>query len=572
MKNSLFHLLLDTHYWKNFIPKTWVCFKEGYKLSTFRSDFLAGITVGVIALPLAMAFAMASGASPEQGLITAIVAGFLISLLGGSRVQIGGPTGAFVVIILDIIQRQSYAGLVTATLFAGIILVLFALFRLGTWIKFIPYPLIMGFTTGIAFIIFSQQMKDFFGLKNVPKASNFIEGWNHFFHYLPSWDMITCLVSASTLILIVLIRRFMPIIPWAISAMVIMTLITSGFDLPIETIESRYGAIQGSWQLFTGPKFLWGWDSIKKLMPDAMTIAMLAGIESLLCAVIADGLIGQRHRPNAELMGQGIANMASALCGGIPATGALARTAANVKCGAKTPLAGIIHALTLLFVLFYLGPLVSKMPLGSLSAVLVVVAWNMAELDHFMRLLRSPKGDVSVLLLAFLLTVFVDITMAVQVGMVFAAFLFIHRMSKQKIVRDLKEVEKSDLHEFSKDPQAISKKNVPSGIEVYEITTSLFFPLVDSIREIMSNVEKPPHVFILRLRKVSDIDATGLRSLEELIHKCKRKKIQLVLSGVSKELESSINNFGLIPLIGKDNIQPHIDSALKRAEEILVKK
>jgi SulP family sulfate permease len=410
-----------------FIPKSFLYLRNGYRFATFKKDLLAGLTVGIIALPLAMAFAIASDVSPERGLYTAIVAGFLISLLGGSRVQIGGPTGAFVVIVYGIIQRTGYEGLCLSTIIAAFILILLGIFRIGSWIKYVPNPLITGFTTGIAVIIFSTQIKDFFGLQIGTPPADFLEKWMAYFKAFPTFDPLTVSLAAGTLGLIVLLRRFTPWLPWGICAIVVATAICMLLHLPVETIHSRFGEIPRSLPTASLPRFSIPIDNFKEIFIDGITIAFLGAIESLLSAVIGDGLTGGRHRSNCELIAQGIANFGSIIFGGIPATGAIARTAANVKTGAQTPVAGMIHAVVLFLILYCLAPIVSQIPLAALSAVLIMVSWNMSEMNHFARLLKAPNEDRIILLTAFFLTVFVDIIMAISMGMILACFFFMKR-------------------------------------------------------------------------------------------------------------------------------------------------
>jgi SulP family sulfate permease len=558
--------------WHDFVPKSLVClFKEPYNLSIFRKDLQAGVTVGIVALPLAMAFAIASGVSPERGIFTAVIAGFLISLLGGSRVQIGGPTGAFVVIVYDIIARQGYGGLVAATLMAGLLLIVMGLCRMGTWIKYIPYPLVTGFTTGIAVIIFSSQVKDFLGLKMEQVPADFIPKWQAFFKALPTIEPMTFAVGAGTLAMILLIRRFIPYIPWGIASIVIATLVSWGLHLPVETIASRFGEIPRMLPFPSLPALPVGLADWHLLIPDAMTIALLAGIESLLSAVVADGMVGGRHKSNCELIAQGIANLGSCVFGGIPATGAIARTATNIKTGARTPIAGIIHAITLFLIILACAPIVSRIPMAALSAVLVMVAWNMSEVDRFRHLLKAPLGDVAVLLSAFLLTILVDLTVAVEVGMILAAFLFMKRTSELSNVVTLSKFTEENggglLEE--KDPDAISKKKVPSSVEVYEINGPFFFGIADSLQNVLTNIERPPKVFILRMRKVPAIDATGLHALDDFYDRCKRTGTMLLLSGVKGTLAEEFKKYGVEKKLGKQNIFPHIDAALFRAEEIV---
>lgn len=556
-------------YFFEFIPESVQSLYNGYGLATFRKDLLAGITVGVVALPLAMAFAIASGVTPERGLITAVIAGFLISLLGGSKVQIGGPTGAFVVIIYDIIQRQGYEGLVIATLLAAFILITIALCRLGSLIKFIPYPLVTGFTTGIAVLIFTSQVKDFFGLQITKEPSVFLEKWPVYLQHAGTWNSHALVISLSTLLLIILLRRFAPRLPWGILSIGIVTFISVALKLPVETIASRFGQIPSSFPMPSFSVFHFQYEDLAMLIPDAITIAFLAGIESLLSAVVADGMIGGRHRSNCELFGQGIANLGSIIFGGIPATGAIARTATNVKTGGCTPVAGMVHAVVVFLIVYFFAPYVSLIPLPALAAVLMVVAWNMSELHHFRHLLKAPKGDVVVLLSAFLLTILVDLTVAVEVGMILAAFLFMKRMSDVSKVTQLAPILEEAMDETPiTDKQSIQKKTIPAHVEVYEINGPFFFGVADSLKVVLDTMERPPKVFILRMRKVPVIDATGLHALGEFFLNCEKNNTHLLLSGVKETVKEKIKKFGLLEKIGEENVFYQIDSALKRAGEL----
>ncbi len=552
--------------WKEFTPKSWTLLREGYTLGLFKNDLIAGITVGIVALPLAMAFAIASGVSPEKGLYTAIIAGFLISLLGGSRCQIGGPTGAFVVIIYAIIQKSGYEGLAIVTLIAAAILLIAAFSRLGSLIKYIPYPLITGFTTGIAVIIFSSQVKDFCGLHIPQLPADFIPKWLAIFTALPTLDLTTFGLAAGTLAAILLIRRFIPILPWGITAVVLATLVSWIFHLPVDTIASRFGEIKRSFPLPAFPSFAGVNLDWRNLIPDAITIAFLAGIESLLSAVVADGMAGTRHRSNCELMAQGFANIGSIFFGGIPATGAIARTATNIKTGAKTPVAGMIHAITLLLIIFAFAPLVSQIPLAALAAVLMMVAWNMSELEHFIHLFKAPIGDRVVLMATFLLTVLVDLTTGVEVGMILAVFLFVKRMGDMPGVVSLAVFEQ-DLSDKD-DLKAMGQKKLPPHVEVYEITGPFFFGVADSLKNVLSNIEFPPKVFILRMRKVPIIDASGMSALREFYDKCHKDGTALFLCEVGDQLKAPLKKFGLIDLIGSDHIFSTIDQALAHTSKI----
>lgn len=539
---------------REFLPKSIFCLRSGYRFDSFRKDLLAGITVGIIALPLAMAFAIASGTTPERGLFTAIIAGFCISAFGGSRVQIGGPTGAFVVIVYDVIQRTGYEGLALSTLIAAGLLILFGLLRIGSWIRYIPHPLVTGFTTGLAVTIFSSQIKDFFGLNMGSLPPGFIDKWMSYFSALPSLHGPTFLVGAATLASIIAIRKWAPKVPWGILAIAAATAICYFFAVPVETIQSKFGQIPHQLPIPHLPSFVVPEGKMGEIVMNGLAIAFLAGIESLLSAVIADGIIGSRHKSNCELVGQGIANFASILFGGIPATGAIARTVANIKTGAQTPVAGMIHAAVLLTIILFLAPVVSQIPLAALAAVLMMVAWNMSEVDHFTRLLKAPRGDIAILLTAFFLTILVDITIAISLGMILASFLFMKRMSQ-----------------FSKTVQLKpSDKPVASDVAVYEIQGPFFFGAADLLKELQINLEKPPKVLILRMHHVSLIDASGMHALKEFYQKCHRNKTVLLLSEVHGQTEIYLKQFGLTQLIGEGHIFPHMDAALSKAEMLVL--
>lgn len=556
-----------------FIPKSYLYLRSRYTLDIFKKDLLAGVTVGILSLPLAMAFAIASGVTPERGLFTAIVAGFLISALGGSRVQIGGPTGAFVVIIYGIIQRTGYEGLAISTLIAAIVLLLLGIFRLGSWIKYVPHPLIVGFTTGLAVIIFSSQIKDFFGLQMGAPPADFVEKWAAFFQAFPTFDPLTLAVSGGTLAVILLIRRFIPYVPWGIAAIALSTFVCWVFQLPIETIQSKFGEIPHNLPIPQLPTLAIPDGKFGEILMNGCAIAFLGAIESLLCCVISDGMIGGRHKSNCELVGQGIANFASILFGGIPATGAIARTAANVKTGAQTPLAGMIHAMVLFAIIAFLSPIVSKIPLGALAAVLMMVAWNMSEMPHFLRLLKAPAGDMTILAAAFLLTIFVDITVAISLGMIIASFVFMKRMSDYSRTIPLTQIFRERGSEFPErtDPDAISKRVVPEGVEVYEIQGPFFFGAADLLKDLMQLFSAPPKVFILRMRHVPMVDASGMHALKEFYHSCRKGNTVLLLSGIHEQTHKELKVFGLTDLIGEEHIFAHIDAALLKASDLIHK-
>ncbi len=552
---------------KNFQPKLFTLLKT-YNRKTFGADLVAGVTVGIIALPLAMAFAIASGLPPERGLFTAIIAGFLISLLGGSRVQIGGPTGAFVVIVSGIVTQFGYAGLCWVTLMAGVLLILFGLFRLGGLIRFIPFPVTTGFTTGIAVVIFSTQVKDLLGLRMEDVPSEFIEKWGAYFRSLDTFRPASALLGIGTIVLIVLIRRYAPKIPAMLVGMLAATGAAALLHLDVETIGSRFGDLPRMLPVPALPG-LEGMD-FRAMVPSAVTVALLAAIESLLSATVADGMTGGKHRPDTELIAQGIANIGGILFGGIPATGAIARTAANVKSGARTPVAGLIHAVTLLLVLLLFAPLARMVPLAALAAILTVVSYNMSERHHFMSILRGPVSDRLVLLLTFALTVLVDLTVAVQVGIVLSALLFIRRMSEITDVRFVTSAVRGDDTE-AEDPLALALRNVPDGVEVFEVNGPFFFGMADTFWNALRNIERPVPVLILRIRNVPAIDATGLHVLEELHRKCLREGTQLIFSGVLPQPRKVFEQSGFMKLIGEENFRSNIDEALKRATDLTQK-
>jgi SulP family sulfate permease len=559
-----------------FIPKSIVCFREGYTRERLFRDLIAGVVVGIVALPLALAFAIASGVPPERGLYTAVIAGFLISALGGSRVQIGGPTGAFVVIVYGIVAKYGYDGLVIITVMAGVILVVLGLARMGALIKFIPYPVITGFTSGIAVIIFSSQLKDFFGLKMGAIPAEFMEKWTAYGEHLQSINIPTTLLAIGTLLILVFWPRVSRMVPAPFVAMVVATVIVQIFHLPVETIGTRFGAVPSSLPAPHWPSI--PWSHMKEFVSPALTVALLAAIESLLSAVVADGMIGTRHKSNMELVAQGVANIASPLFGGIPATGAIARTATNIRAGGRTPLAGITHALTLLLILVFLGRWAAMVPLCSLAAILVVVAYHMSEWESFAGLLRAPRSDLVVLILTFGLTIFVDLTVAVQVGIVVAALLFMKRMSDLTVVEGIT----SELRDENDDPNEITESRrgkrivagheIPPGVEVYEVNGPFFFGAADKIKSVLTEIAKPPKVFILRMRYVPAIDATGIHALEQMAKKCRHEGTTLILTEIRQQpLRALVRARKLDAIGGRENLAKSIEVALERAEEVLSK-
>lgn len=538
---------------------------KNYSWNQFRSDSVAGIVVGIVSLPLAIAFAIASGVSPDKGLYTAIIAGFIISTLGGSRVQIGGPTGAFVVIVYSVLQKFGMDGLLLATLMAGIILVAMGLFRFGSIIKFIPYPVIVGFTSGIAVIIFSSEVKDFLGLTIHSAPANFLEKWGVYAAKLPTINYAALAIGLCSLAIIILWKKITNRVPGALVALIASTLAVHFLRLPVETIESAFGKIPHSLPHPSFPAF--HIRDISLLLPSAITIAVLGGIESLLSAVVSDGMIGGKHRPNMELVAQGIANMTVPFFGGIPATGAIARTATNVHNGGRTPVAGLVNALVLLLIMIFLGKWIAWVPLACLAAILITVAYQMSEWRSFVMLLKSPLSDVAVLLATFFLTILVDLTVAIQAGLFLAMLLFMRRMALVtnvgQITSELVDTDEPD------DPNAVSKRKVPSKAEVYEINGPFFFGASYKFMEAMNTVGAKPKVRIIRMRNVIALDATGIHTLTDAYRKFKKSGITLLISDLHTQPLFAMEKSGLLDMIGEDNVFGNIDDALNRAREIL---
>lgn len=541
------------------IVDTWR--RREYTRQDFIADAIAGLAVAIVALPLAMAIAIASNLPPERGLFTAIVAGFLISAHGGSRFQIGGPTAAFIVTVATVAMKHGYEGLVLSTVMAGVILALMALIRAGEMIKFIPYPVIVGFTSGIALLIAFSQIRDFFGLGVDTVPPDFIDKLTVYIAHWHETNFTAVSIALSSIAIIVLAKRHIPKIPGPIIVVILTTLVVWGLNLPVDTIESRFGAIPSMLPTPVLPQITF--EKLRLLLPDAITIATLAAIESLLSAVIADGMTGTRHNPNAELLGQGVANIASAVFGGLPATGAIARTATNIKAGARSPIAGMMHALWLFLFMLLLSPLIVKVPLAALAAILMVVAWNMSELKHVNEIMRAPKTDRVVLLVTFTLTVLVDLNFAIQAGIALASILFIDSMMKATRIHSADEEEE--------DPDSIRNKNVPENVEVYEIHGPLFFGVAEKLIDTLMLLEKSPQVFILRMRHVPLIDAAGLHALEMLHKRLEQTHTLFILSGINPQVQRFLSQSHIDQKIGPENIVDHIDKALLRAQAIITK-
>lgn len=543
---------------------------RNYNRKTFMADLMAGVIVGIVALPLAIAFGIASGVSPEKGIITAIVAGFIVSVFGGSRVQIGGPTGAFIIIIYGIIQQYGMQGLTIATIMAGVFLVLFGVLRLGTIIKYIPYPIVVGFTSGIAVTIFTTQVKDLFGLTMAEVPSDFVEKWIAYAHDFTTLDGWTTLIGIVSVVVIAVTPRFSKKIPGSLVAIILMTIVAlllkhyAGVT-SIETIGDRF-SINSALPEAQMPAL--SWETVKGLVPPALTIAILGAIESLLSATVADGVIGHRHDSNTELVGQGIANLVSPLFGGIPATGAIARTMTNINNGGRTPVAGIVHAVVLLLIFLFLMPLAQYIPMACLAGVLVVVSYGMCGWRSFAMLMKNPKSDVTVLLITFFLTILFDLTVAIEVGLVIACLLFMRRMAETtdvKVIMD--EIDPEDDTDVKLENN--EHLTIPKGVEVYEINGPYFFGAGNRFEEVMASFGSRPKVRVIRMRKVPFVDSTGIHNLTNLCLMSQKEGIQIVLSGVNPKVHAVLEHAGFYRIVGENNICSHINLALARAKEIV---
>ncbi|GMV30401.1 MAG: sodium-independent anion transporter [Rhodanobacteraceae bacterium] len=511
-------------------PKLLTVLRGGYRAADLRRDLVAGLTVAIVALPLAMALAVASGTTPEKGLHTAIVAGFLISFLGGSRVQIGGPTAAFIPVVFTVIEKFGYGGLILCTLLAGCLLIGAGLLRLGMLMKYIPQPVVTGFTAGIAVSIFSSQIKDLFGLPMGAVPAEFFERWRAYAAHADGFQPITATVAIASLVLILAIRRWRPTWPGFLITVVLAAALTSLLTLPIDTIATRFGGIPSALPDFAIPHI--PFERTVEMFPSAFTIAFLAGLESLLSAVVADGMTGGRHRSNGELVAQGIANIGSALFGALPATGAIARTAVNIRSGGRSPVAGIAHAVFLLLFVLIAAPLMGYVPLAVLAAVLLVVAWQMSDLESFRHLLQGPIGDRAVLLITFILTVMFDLTVAIEVGLVLAAFLFMHRMSEVvELESQVSLIEEDGDGADGADQRA----QLPPGVEAFQISGPLFFAVANRLDGVLDRLPRPPAIFILRMRLVPLIDASGVTALSQFLSRCERLGTRVILSGLREQ-------------------------------------
>jgi len=548
----------------SFTPKLVTTMREGYNFSLFKSDAIAGLTVAIVALPLSMALAIASGASPDKGLVTAVIAGFLISFLGGSRVQVGGPTGAFVVVIFNVIALHGYDGLMIATFMAGLILISAGVFRIGRLIKFIPHPVVTGFTAGIAVIIATSQVKDFLGLSLDEVPAEFVPKWQAYFGAMSSVHIATLLVGLGALAAIVLLRKIAPRLPGFLIAILLASVVVALLKLPVETIGTRFPDMPTGLPVPSLPSLSWA--KIVELLPSAFTIAFLAGIEALLSAVVADGMTGTRHRSNQELIGQGIANLGSVLFGGLPATGAIARTATNVKAGAKTPVAGMMHALFILLFILFASDLMAYVPMAALAAILFMVAWGMSEYDRFIALLRMPNSDRAVLLLTFGLTVFVDLTVAIGVGVTLASLLFMARMSETVLLENGNSmVRDGDLDDDDLDQRA----DLPKGVEVFRINGPVFFGVAGELLDAMRRIGRTPKVVILRMRLVPMLDASGVTMIEEFVEQARLSGSKIILSGVQSQPRKMLTRIGLSGDQASVFFETDYGSALALAEQLV---
>lgn len=558
-----------THF--NFAPRLFSELRH-YNKEKFAADLMAGLIVGIVALPLAIAFGIASGVSPSQGILTAIIGGFIVSALGGSRVQIGGPTGAFIVIIYGIVSNPQLglSGLMIATMLAGVFLILLGVCRLGTIIKFIPYPIVVGFTSGIAVTIFTTQIKDLFGLSIEGKLpGDFLSKWVVYLQNFSTLDWVTTAVGLLSILIIALTPKFSKKVPGSLVAIIVMTIgvyfLNANTDMHVTTIGDQFGEIKAAIPELTVPDITW--ENLKGLFPTAMVIAVLGAIESLLSATVADGVCGDHHNSNQELIGQGVANLCTPLFGGIPCTGAIARTMTNINNGGRTPVAGIVHAVVLLVIFLVLMPLAAFIPMSCLAGVLVIVSYNMSGWRTFMQLMKNPKSDITVLLITFFLTVIFDLTVAIEVGLLIACLLFMRRMAEStqiKVIAD--EIDPNDETDAEVHEEHLI---IPQGVEVYEINGPYFFGIANKFEELMAAMDNHPKVRVIRMRRVPFIDSTGIHNLQNLCEMSHREGTHIVLSGVTPNVYSVLEHNGFCQLLGKDHICPNINVALDRAASIV---
>ena len=545
---------------KEFVPKLFSLLKEGISRETLSKDILSGLIVGIVALPLAIAFAIASGVSPEKGIITAIIAGIIISSFGGSRVQIGGPTGAFIVIVYGIVQEFGINGLTIATFMAGIIIIGFGLARLGNLLKYIPYSLIVGFTSGIALIIFSSQINDFFGLHINKVPADFIDKWGMYFENFDKVNVYAIAIAVVTIILTLFFQKILKKIPGSIIAILLSTILVKVFEIPVDTIESNFGEIPNHFSLPSFPNV--DYETLKSLIQPAFAIALLGSIESLLSAVVSDSMIGGKHRSNMELIAQGTANIVSSIFGGIPATGAIARTATNVKNGGRTPIAGIIHALVLLAIMLLFAPYAKLIPLSCLAGILMVVAYHMSEWRQFKSILKGNRMDIIILLTTFFLTVIFDLVIAIEIGIVLSSFLFMKRMSESVQIQNISSENVNGEHLF--DDELL---DLPKDVLLYEINGPLFFGAARQFQETVIHTNLQPKVIIIRMRYVPLIDATGYQSLKEIIRSYKSRGIKVILSGIREELINDFKKNDMFSILDKAFVVKDIKEAIDKASE-----
>lgn len=549
---------MTIHIANDFTPKIVTVLKNGYSLPDLRSDAIAGLTVAIVALPLAMALAIASGASPDKGLVTAVVAGFLISFLGGSRVQIGGPTGAFVVVVFNVIAAHGYDGLVLATLMAGVILVAAGYAKLGRAIKFIPYPVVTGFTAGIAVIIASSQVKDFLGLRMESVPADFIPKWGAYFTHLDTVNLMTLVIGLVSLAIILIFRKFTPKLPGYLIAVAVSTVVVAVFHLPVETIGSRFPDIPSGLPMPSWPEI--NFTKMQEVLPSAFTIAFLAGIEALLSAVVADGMTGFKHRSNQELVGQGVANIASAFFGGLPATGAIARTATNIRAGGRSPMSGMFHALFLLVFMLFASDAMKYVPMAALAAILFIVAWGMSEMKHFIHIFKLSKSDRIVMLLTFALTVLVDLTVAIGVGVTIASLLFMAQMSKSVEIRSGAQGTQAEED---------MRGDLPPGVEVFNIAGPVFFGVAGELLDTLKRMGQMPQVLIIRMRHVPFLDTSGANALQDVVKTCRAQGTEVVFCSMQTQPKGLLSRVHLGP---EDTGVQHADSyaaAIARAQELV---